>query len=401
MSTLSAPFGREAQVLLLGARPRLSEDAERRLRAHLQGPLDWERVLALARQHRVTPLLHRRLSADPLAAEVPADVLDALQERFRQSAVRGLSQERALVQVLALLQDNGVPALPFKGAVLGERVYGNVALRPFGDLDILVPEDDVSLARSLLRANDFRSLNVMSEEEEASHFRRGKSYEMRRGDVYVELHWAFLHPMHGFDLDWSDVWDRTRQVPLGDTHVPALPPDDLLIYLCAHGGKHFWGRLSWICDVAECLHTYRDELHWPSVFERARTLHAERLLLLGLQLAADLLGAAGPGSLAQAADDDAAVGELSTRVQRRLLRERTDDGLTMDDALFHLKMRERLRDRLPYCRQLARLAVEPTAKDRAWVELRPSLHFAYYALRPVRLLCNGVDRLLERSAPRS
>ena len=396
MATLTSAFSRGAQVLLLAARPRLSEEAERRLHARLRGGPDWERVLALARRHRVAALLHRRLSVAPFAAAVPSGVLERLHTRLRKNAVRGLLQERDLVRVLTVLEEAGIRALPFKGAVLGERVYGNVALRPFGDLDIVVPAEAFSHARRLLCEEGFRPLNEMDAQEEATYFRREKSYELVRGDTIVELHWSFLHPMHGVALDFASVWDRAQEMPLGDASARVMTPEDLVLYLCAHGGKHFWERLSWICDVAESLHVYRDALHWPTLLERARTLHVERMLLMGLQLAGDLLGARGPSAAARARPGDAAVDALSAHVHERLFRERTapQSDLTAEDIRFHLKMRERLRDRLPYYRQLARLAVEPTPRDRDWVELRPSWHFAYYALRPVRLLCEGLDRLL-------
>src|SRR3712207_8653927 len=43
-----------------------------------------------------------------------------------------------------------------------------------------------------------------------------------------------------------------------------------LLILCVHGTKHIWGRLSWICDVAELLRTQPD-MDWEYVLDRKST----------------------------------------------------------------------------------------------------------------------------------
>jgi hypothetical protein len=62
-----------------------------------------------------------------------------------------------------------------------------------------------------------------------------------------------------------------------------IAPDVLISSLCEHGTEHLWERLIWICDIAEPISTGRGS---------SRTRHAsERMLLLGLRLASDVLGA--------------------------------------------------------------------------------------------------------------
>jgi hypothetical protein len=52
--------------------------------------------------------------------------------------------------------------------------------------------------------------------------------------------------------------------------VMALVGEDLLLILCAHGAKHLWMALGWICDVAELLRVHRD-MNWPDILEEARS----------------------------------------------------------------------------------------------------------------------------------
>ena len=57
-----------------------------------------------------------------------------------------------------------------------------------------------------------------------------------------------------------------------------------------HGDGHWWGSLGWICDLAELIRT-RSDVRWEWVLNEARRLHGERLVLLGLALASELLRA--------------------------------------------------------------------------------------------------------------
>ncbi|MGE0133262.1 MAG: nucleotidyltransferase family protein [Blastocatellales bacterium] len=66
-------------------------------------------------------------------------------------------------------------------------------------------------------------------------------------------------------------------------------PEDLLIYLCAHGAKHAWERLIWLADVAGLIHKHSN-LDWDGVRDLAVEQRCGRVLLLGLRLARDVVG---------------------------------------------------------------------------------------------------------------
>jgi hypothetical protein len=70
----------------------------------------------------------------------------------------------------------------------------------------------------------------------------------------------------------------------------ALSPEHLALFLCAHGAKHYWERLGWICDVGRLLQVEKT-VDWTGVFAEASETDTSRILSLGLLLARDLLGA--------------------------------------------------------------------------------------------------------------
>jgi Uncharacterised nucleotidyltransferase len=84
------------------------------------------------------------------------------------------------------------PALPYKGAVLAVSAHGNLALRQFGELDILIRKQDILRARDLLLSHGYRSMSPLSAARSATFQRARRVYELvgQDGQIAVELHWA-------------------------------------------------------------------------------------------------------------------------------------------------------------------------------------------------------------------
>ena len=124
--------GREIALIVGGARVNPAADL-----AELARPdLDWDYVYRTAQRHGLLSLLHGHLCH---LAAVPVAVRERLQTHARANAARNLRLGGELLQLLQLFEAQDLPALPFKGPTLAALAYGSVALREFGDLDLLVP----------------------------------------------------------------------------------------------------------------------------------------------------------------------------------------------------------------------------------------------------------------------
>src|SRR5262245_17462858 len=128
----------EQQILCLAARMRRDAAADQRLLSLLRGPVDWERLWDLGHLHDVLPLLTAALR--PLAgqAPIPGEWLERAQRRLYATLFQNTIVADELVRVCLALREAGVTALPVKGVVLAETIYGNLALRPAADIDVLV-----------------------------------------------------------------------------------------------------------------------------------------------------------------------------------------------------------------------------------------------------------------------
>jgi Uncharacterised nucleotidyltransferase len=336
----------EIQLLLCCLRTRMNPERAEEMKALLRGGIDWAYVAQLVQQHRVIPLLYWNLHATCPEA-VPKTVLEQLQRYFHAISIRNLFLVRELLALLSMLEAHGIPAVPYKGPVLATTVYGNLALRQFKDLDILVREQDAARAKDLLLSREYRLQHQTSLAYEVLFRRFRQTYDLMRDDdqVLVELHWNIISWPVFFQAGPASLWEHLESVTLADRPVRTLAPEDVLALLCVHGAKHHWSRLAMICDVAELVRTY-PELDWGRALEQTGRLGGARMLYLGLLLAQDLLGATVSEDMLRQVHADPVVRALATQVRGWLFTGPNGLLRTLQQHAFYLKLAERFQDRV-------------------------------------------------------
>lgn len=396
VSNLAHNAPAEIQLLFACARTTADSVTQGRIKEFLAQALDWEFVLQKAHQNCVTPLLYWNLSRAN-ASLVPHEVMERLHRFFTSHVRRNLHQTAELIALLRMFDESDIPALPFKGPTLAAGAYGNICLRQFNDLDILVRRSDLTKTIKLLMTRGFKraySGPSLPQLTSADLRRKDLALISHDGSVLVELHWRLSGTHFGFPLDIDDLWGRLRRVEIAGSSVRCLTPSELLIYLCVHGSRHGWERLQWVCDVAEHLRS-NPELEWPSIMQQARKIGCERSVMLALFLTQELLNAELPPFVRKRLRQDSELRALALHVYRRLFREPKDSLRLSDWYLYHLGVKERSRDKIRlhvhYALRYLRLALRPNRRDHALVDLPTSFSFLYYLLRPFRLLN---DRLL-------
>src|SRR2546421_2242639 len=294
----------ENELLLLCARAGVGEDDAARIKSLAAEALDWNYLFRLAQRHAVLPLLHRNIS-EHARDFAPQPFRQKLRDKFRENATRNLLLAGELVRIAQLFESEGVPVLAYKGPALAVSAYGDLSLRRFVDLDIVVRARDVRRAGELLRSLGFRLSDGLSESQEKFLLRRQHNiaYTRDAGRFIVELHWGLASEKFAELPVGEDVWERAGTLAFGGDEVRCLSAEDLLLALCVHGAKHLWERLAGGCDVAELLNS-RAGLDWGGVLRRAQDTHTERMLLLCLRLPNRPLGAALPESMREAIQAD-------------------------------------------------------------------------------------------------
>lgn len=390
---------REAQLLLAGARTVVDEPLLASACRPASGPIDWERVESLAAFHGVSQLLHASLgrSAPDL---VPPRVLRRFRERARANVHHSLFLCSELVRLVRRFEASNIPAVPFKGPVLAAYAYGDTTAREYTDLDVFVPKERIVDAARVVLSQGY----VCSDQDAVDAIERAVDgdgevaytqaahYTFYRPDgrSRVDLQWRMAEQYFAFALGRRDPWQcRFSHVFIGACRIPTFSPTDTLLVLCAHGSKHRWEKLKWLCDIAELLRAHGAEIDWDELARAAAKQRARRMLGLGLALARELLDAPIPPEVVTATASDAAVRVLTRELRGALFATPAPSPTKLEQATFYLRLKDRWQDRarfvVRYAWQWSRSAMAPTAADQALLPLPRSLAFAQYLVRPLRL----------------
>ena len=373
-------FRPEVRLLLDCARTRLDTNSASRIKSLVSKDIEWAYLVRMARGHGVMPLLYRSLNS-VCSDGVPKMTLEELREHFYANAGRNLLLAKELVKLLHLFSAHEISAIPYKGAVLAASVYGNLALREFGDLDVLVREREYQTAQRLLSARGYRLMKEFDWESTLVH---------DSGTFAVDLHKGMTTREFSSPLGFEYLSGHLERITVAGTEVPTLSPGDTLLMLAIQitkdsGSRYF--QLAKISDMAELLRVY-PHLDLAQVLRGARRLGGERMLLYSLRLANNLLGAVLPQEIVCEMQFHPALDGLVVYARRQLFDggDRTVAGQPTVDQ-FRWLVRERLRDKLyPYYLRYVTDVIVPCALDRRLLPLPRELSFLYYFIRPVRLI---------------
>ncbi len=366
------------RLLLLCARPRRFDGFAEQAGALLNDRLDWQALIRLALEHRLVPLVNLHLQGldDP---ELPGDLMDALSAFCAQATERNQQLAEELGEIVGALEARGIAPIPFKGPLLAVEAYGELSLRGFADLDILVRETDIAGTLEVLRQRGYEEpgLPVGNQGLAIQRYAGQVLLGNRDQSVWIEPHFRYTNSTFALRTDYDGLWARAKTTRLAGRRMLTLAPEDQLIALAVHGSKEEWLRLSWISDIAAAIEAYA-ELDWNAALARAEREHCLRMLLTALGLAQRVLGTALPDEASRRLRSDAETRACVDWALRRLQSGTVarEDGL----SLFRYRMHDRLADRLSYA---LRTITTPTIKHYLMIDLPTWLSAGYYPVKQV------------------
>ncbi len=258
---------------------------------------EWGRVLAQAVRHRVAPLLFRRIEREGIAGLVPADVYERLKKICIHYTQVNMWLFHELGTALRRLKEEGIDAMALKGAHLAEAVYGDIGMRPMGDMDLLVRQEDLGRAQEVLGA---------------------LGYDSQEKRMLMDVHWYLVHEV---PVDMEGVWGRSREAVIGGVRARVLCPEDLVLHLCSHVAFHHQfqiGGLRTLCDLREVVLRYGEAIDWQAVLERAGQWGVPNAVSFTLMMARQMLGVPVPEAAVGAILGDAFTAEAKKWALERM-----------------------------------------------------------------------------------
>ena len=338
-------------------------------------------MLKLAKHHRVLPAVHEALHG---RRDAPASIRAAVDARFLGHRRRVLRFSAVLAGVLRHFEHHGIEVLPHKGPVLAQQLYGEPAMRDFGDLDFLVRTADIPRARDALRELGYAPRLTLSSRQEQEYLRIGYEYVFGSAAEpnLIELQWQVVPWFYSIPFNMDLMFQRSIECEFEGMRVRTLCNEDLMLVLCVHAAKHGWSQLGMVRDIAALA---RFEPDWQWIMAEARRLGILRIVAVSLELARTLLGLELPEDFAfQSAipDVETLAGDFRNRMSRA--EEPATDSIRYFRSMMSL--RERWQDRIRFA---WRLTFTPSVGEWHAVSLSDRLFPLYRVARVLRLAQRG------------
>ncbi|MGE0703962.1 MAG: nucleotidyltransferase family protein [Vicinamibacterales bacterium] len=249
-------------LFALCARPTIPETLTSDLLSRAAAVVDWQAALNRAEQHGVGPLLYRHLRA--ASAPLPPGVQPQLQAVYIRHRRANDVRLRMLVEILDAFDAAGVQSRVLKGPALMFLVYGEPALRPISDLDILVPGPDAERAQQLLRTIGFVA---PTEALVHRHHLPAATRSVEGVSIQIEIHRDALARDHSASITLGTLHEAPLVFDVQGRRASTLGVHEMLWQVCEHlvGSLPRPLRLIWIADVVGLAETFCDRLDWNRV----------------------------------------------------------------------------------------------------------------------------------------
>lgn len=168
-----------------------------------------------------------------------------LQQAYRAQTLQAAVQEQEIKRVFALFRAASIEPVLIKGWS-NTRSYPKTGMRPYGDLDLCLPAPRYLPGLALLGQPPCSG--------------RHAAFSIK-GQM-IELHRGFTDLADRHDASTATLIARSTLIPLGDTTVRILSPEDHLRLICIHFLRHGGWRPLWLCDIAALVEARPADFDW-------------------------------------------------------------------------------------------------------------------------------------------
>ncbi len=364
----------EWKLLLAACSTVFPSEKTARIGSSLQSGIRWNPLFHLAEQHGLTCFLHQSLSK--FRDIVPAPEMRELDRRYESNLHKVLLTAREFIRILDCMDSLAIDVMPYKGLALAETLYGDIAARQSGDIDLLIHARDLAQIKNAVHALDYRTQLALSEKEERAYLVSGYEcvFDGAAGKNLLEVQWALQPRFYAVDFNIERLFLRAKPLIVAGRTVRTLSLEDQVLVLSVHAAKHMWKRLIWLCDIARLMHLPAVDWNW--IESEARDLGILRILRVTLLLAQHLLQAVIPAAIAETTIGDTEAQAWSQSIAAQIISDVSLDVESWPYFQMMVRLRERPSDR---ARFLWRLAITPGPSEWKSVHL-PAPLFPFYRL---------------------
>ena len=354
--TLLAQLPAESALIALSTS---APAGQRALRAVLERPIEWHRLMVLAARERAIIALNAQLDRTPVTSARGEERAN-LQRLAMIAEFQLSSLHDRLLKLLTLYAQHDIDVLLLKGAGLALSAYARPTERPMGDIDLLVRPAHAARAWELALENGWARRGDVPEERSYAEHQHLTPLEDADGlKIGLELHTALFTQQAPFFLPPDQLWEGAHRITAGGQPAWVPSPEDQLLHAALHfawSHEMTFGAFRTLRDVERIVES--STIDWPALVRSARAARGATCCYWTLRLAHDLAGVSVPADVLAA---------LAPRLPARVLR-----SLTHYFAEHALPNPDLIRNSVSVSRALWSLGVRPRSQghggSRPWLD---------------------------------
>ena len=307
----------------------------------------------------------------------------------RSIAQRNMLMSVELIKVMKLLEENNIEAIPFKGPLLAQMAYGDITLRQYVDLDILINEHKLDKAIQLLSKH-----NYVYNQKEYQQIMKNKSIfhdiSLSKNSVSIELHWRLFSDEFKTNFESIKIDKNLFEVTIANYKLKSFQNEILIIYLAIHGTKHNWERVEWLLDIVKIIQNH--SVDWQQIIELMHTTKTKKILLSTFYLCHTVLDLNLPYEIQTLVHNPKSL-KLSKSLEE-LFYQNFKSRITQKVATKNIsKIQYLLLDGFRNKSLFILSLFTPTELEFKTIQLPQSMRFLYYIIRPVNVLLRWIKKI--------
>lgn len=269
------------KIILFSSKIHLSKIELEELNAQVALVSDWDTLVANLIKLGVGPLFYSKISRLSNQRLLDVEIREKLKQSYYRTLSRGMVLQAAFSKVAKAFTLNGIQVIALKGVYLSEWLYGDIGLRQFSDIDLLVNKEDGEKCQQILRNMGFYQPTNKITQMIGEHTGFVHYPPMLLNDVSVEIHIDLQNRKLPYSLNVKEIIDRSKPLVVNHSQVNVLELHDLIIFLCVHLDKHFTGgdiQFTSFCDLVNLLDIHSEKIDWQELEVRCKLYNCEQVV---------------------------------------------------------------------------------------------------------------------------
>ena len=243
--------------------------------------IDYSRLIQMASIHGVAPIIYTHLKKFD---SVPDELIRKLKNIYLEATSFNIKKGHETLIIVNALKSNNIEAIPFKGAIASELIFGDPALYYGTDIDILVKLSDLQRSKDILIKLGYQ----YNQESEADLLSSHYHFVFIKDQHVVELHWNLVKRY--FKLSPDFWWQNTSSIKYMNQSILCLDPGKYLLYLIFRLHSHMFYPLKFFVIVSEVCNTYYSAINWNHLLQCAKDIRMKKLIHFSLRFLKDYFG---------------------------------------------------------------------------------------------------------------